>query len=57
VVRPGKPGTRQPVRFVGVDHRVLPLSQQATQTASGMESNQTGADLVDGDTLTTSALG
>jgi hypothetical protein len=57
VVRPRKPGSRQSVRFVGVDHRVLSLSQQAAQAASGMESGQPGADFVDGDTMSASALG
>ena len=55
MVRARKPGSRQSVRFIGVDHSVLSLGQQAAQAAGGMESSQLGPDFVDGDTIAASA--
>lgn len=52
-MRPGKPSSRQPVGFVGVDHSVLALSHQVAQSANGMEPNEVRADFVYGDTLVT----
>jgi hypothetical protein len=43
--------------FIGVDHKILPLSQQAAQAARGVESGPPRRNFVDGYPLTASAFG